>query len=296
MFGPLAARATRPLRAARAAVAARRATRSPSASIRPTATTSGTITGRCTRSSSWVTSRRARSRASSTCTRAGTSPIGRVRQVAPRSREGADITPLAWCRRPVAVRSVDLTRPLVALDDVARLRARAGVLPLGGGARSRARTSTTTVTRSAPPGSSTSPCRPARCRSCSACSPTEIALRPDGRRAPARTTSRCRSWWRRSTGPSSSRLPRGAPGPGDAPAAGDRGRRQPPGLGADAAPVVKEFPGVVLVAEPRQGLAYARNAGFLAARAADRRVHRRRRGRPVPAGSTRSSRRSPIRP
>lgn len=32
------------------------------------------------------------------------------------------------------------------------------------------------------------------------------------------------------------------------------------------APVVKEFPGVVLVSEPRQGLAYARNAGFLAAR------------------------------
>ena len=33
------------------------------------------------------------------------------------------------------------------------------------------------------------------------------------------------------------------------------------------APVVKEFPGVVLVSEPRQGLAYARNAGFRAATA-----------------------------
>jgi GT2 family glycosyltransferase len=33
-------------------------------------------------------------------------------------------------------------------------------------------------------------------------------------------------------------------------------------------PIVKEFPGVVLVSEPRQGLAYARNAGFVAARGA----------------------------
>jgi O-antigen biosynthesis protein len=33
-------------------------------------------------------------------------------------------------------------------------------------------------------------------------------------------------------------------------------------------PVVKEFPGVVLVAESRRGLAYARNAGFIAARGA----------------------------
>jgi O-antigen biosynthesis protein len=33
-------------------------------------------------------------------------------------------------------------------------------------------------------------------------------------------------------------------------------------------PVVKEFPGFVLVSEPRQGLAYARNAGFVAARGA----------------------------
>ncbi|RIK41393.1 MAG: glycosyl transferase family 2 [Chloroflexi bacterium] len=31
-------------------------------------------------------------------------------------------------------------------------------------------------------------------------------------------------------------------------------------------PVVAEFPGVVLVCEPRQGLAYARNAGFIASR------------------------------
>jgi O-antigen biosynthesis protein len=31
-------------------------------------------------------------------------------------------------------------------------------------------------------------------------------------------------------------------------------------------PVVAEFPGVVLVSEPRQGLAYARNAGFIACR------------------------------
>jgi GT2 family glycosyltransferase len=34
------------------------------------------------------------------------------------------------------------------------------------------------------------------------------------------------------------------------------------------APVVKEFPGVVLVSERRRGLAYARNAGFVAARGA----------------------------
>jgi O-antigen biosynthesis protein len=34
------------------------------------------------------------------------------------------------------------------------------------------------------------------------------------------------------------------------------------------APVVKEFPNVVLVSEPRRGLAYARNAGFIAARGA----------------------------
>ncbi len=34
------------------------------------------------------------------------------------------------------------------------------------------------------------------------------------------------------------------------------------------APVVAEFPGVVLVNEPRQGLAYARNAGFLASQGA----------------------------
>jgi cellulose synthase/poly-beta-1,6-N-acetylglucosamine synthase-like glycosyltransferase len=34
------------------------------------------------------------------------------------------------------------------------------------------------------------------------------------------------------------------------------------------APIVKEFPGVVLLSEPRRGQAYARNAGFLAARGA----------------------------
>jgi O-antigen biosynthesis protein len=34
------------------------------------------------------------------------------------------------------------------------------------------------------------------------------------------------------------------------------------------APVVAEFPGAVLVSEPRRGLAYARNAGFIAARGA----------------------------